>query len=173
MNPKDALKWAAMYRFGAFGAFIVGIGLVGVGVLLGFGDALELLLEDPLNPEPALEEANPIIAGFFTILGLLVWQLGSAAIFYYTLVTATQRSTEDVIDPVRLKSEILDGLEDRLDVAEEGEAVSFEDSEGSGGPVPSEDPIPEATPPGAPAAEPTPAADSEGTPADEEDAEST
>lgn len=157
MTPKDALKWATLYRLGSVGSFLLGMVVVVGGMYVGFGSALDLLLEDPLDPATALAEANTALVVVVALVGFVIWQLGSTAALYYTLTRATGKSAAEQFDPVQLRSEVLAGLDGRLSDLEADIAAALEDGEPDTATVAYEEPepaSPEASTDETPAAEP-------------------
>ncbi|SEW02223.1 hypothetical protein [Natrinema salifodinae] len=114
MDLRNPLRWTLVYRAIAVGALGLGLALVAVGLLVGFGSSITALLADPLNPGPALERADPTITVAFTVLGVVVWQLGKTYALFVTLPRATGRAAAQQLDSTRLASEVRDGLDDRL-----------------------------------------------------------
>lgn len=124
MDLVDAIKWAALYRLIALGSFLVGVGIIAAGVVAGVGDAVIVLLENPLDPGTAAEEANPAATAVLFVIGFVVWQVGATVGLYYTFARATGQSAAEEFDTVRLKSEVLEGLDERLQELEDDVAAT-------------------------------------------------
>lgn len=123
MDLRYSLKWALLYRGVAVGALLLGLLLVVVGFLAGFGTAVTSLVADPLNPGSAIEQSNPTITVMFAVLGLIVWQLGKTYALFLTLPRAAGRSAARKVDSERLAEAVAANLDERLaaieaDVAE-------------------------------------------------------
>ncbi|WP_440769425.1 hypothetical protein [Natronorubrum sp. DTA28] len=92
LDLSHPVRWAIIYRALTIGAFLAGVAVVAFGFLAGFRTALLLLLEDPLNPGPAIEQANPSITLLFCLLGFVVWRFGTAYALFFTLPRASGRA---------------------------------------------------------------------------------
>ena len=114
LDLRRPIRWAVLYRAFATGALALGLVLVGLGVLAGFGTAVTTLVTDPLNPGPAIEQANPLVTIAFALVGLVVWQVGKTVALFLTLPRAAGRSAARQIDTAKLRSEVLKGLDERL-----------------------------------------------------------
>lgn len=116
MEPdlRKPLRWAVLYRAFAAGALCLGLILVAIGVVVGFGTAVTSLVADPLTPGPAIDRANPLVTLAFAMVGLVVWQVGKTLALFVTLPRAAGRSAARQFDSSRLRSEVLEGLDDRL-----------------------------------------------------------
>lgn len=114
MGLRNAFKWTVLNRAIAAGALAGGLALVVVGLFAGFGGAVTTLVANPLDPGPAIDQANPTITLFFAVLGLVVWQLGKTYALFVTLPRAAGRAAGRQLDANRLASEVHDGLGDRL-----------------------------------------------------------
>ncbi|MDS0473920.1 hypothetical protein [Natrinema sp. 1APR25-10V2] len=114
MDLRNPLKWAILYRIVAVGALVLGLALVAAGLVVGFGGAITALFTDPLDPGPAIEQANPVITLLFAALGVVVWQLGKTYALFVTLPRAAGRAAGRQVDANRVASEVRDSLEDRL-----------------------------------------------------------
>lgn len=89
------------------GAALGGLGLVVAGFVLGLWDAVQLLLENPLDPGAAYEQANPVVTLIFVVLGYVVWQVGKTyAQFQVTAGSSDGNSGAD--------AETLEEIRDRL-----------------------------------------------------------
>ncbi|MCU4926854.1 hypothetical protein OB905_12840 [Halobacteria archaeon AArc-dxtr1] len=119
MELSNAIKWTVINRVVTIGALLAATGIVVLGFVLGFWGSIELLIDDPLDPGPAVEEANPIITLVGLVAGFLVWQVGKTYAFFRTLPRASGRRAAAEFDHERVKSGVLDGLDDRLTQIEE------------------------------------------------------
>ncbi|MXV63799.1 hypothetical protein GS429_17370 [Natronorubrum sp. JWXQ-INN-674] len=114
MDVRYPFKWALVYRAVAAGALILGLVLVVVGFLAGFGSAITSLVGDPLNPGSAIERANPSITVLFCVLGVIVWQVGKTYALFLTVPRAAGRAAARRFDTEQVSNEVLAGLDDRL-----------------------------------------------------------
>ena len=149
MTYTAALRWSLLYRGITTAAFLVALALFGVGLVAGFGGTVTLLLSDfPHNVGDAIAGSNPLITLVFAVIGVLVWQVGKSFALFVTLPRATGRRAASSFDTVRLRSEDLEALDERLseierDVAEtrravqelkrDGHAMSFDQRETADG----------------------------------------
>lgn len=125
MQSVSALRWTLLYRGIATGSFLVGLALLALGFVVGFGDATTLFVADfPNNVGAAVEQANPFVTLAFAVVGLLVWQVGKTYALFVTLPPATGRWTARSFDSVELRGEVVDMLDDRL-AAMESELVAL------------------------------------------------
>ena len=108
------VRWAVIYRALTIGALVGGLALVAFGFLTGFRGALFVLLEDPLNPGPAIEQANPSITLIFSLLGIVVWQFGKAYALFVTLPRASGRAASRKLGSKGRSRVTLAELDERL-----------------------------------------------------------
>ena len=104
------------------------MGLVADGFLVGFGGAVTTLIADPLDPGPAVEQANPTITIAFCVVAVVVWQFGKTYALFLTQPRAAGRAAARRFDPKRVPSAVTADLDERLaaieaDVAEPRRAV--------------------------------------------------
>ncbi len=114
MNGRDAFRWTMLYRGVSAVAFLLGTGLAIVGFVVGFGGSLSTLLADPSNPGRALEAVDPVLTLAFVALGVLVWQVGKSYALFLTVPRAAGRAAAEEVDTQRMRSELLEVLDDRL-----------------------------------------------------------
>lgn len=114
LDLRSPFRWAVLYRAFATGALFFGLLLVIVGVFAGFGSAAISLVTDPLNPGPAIEQANPLITLAVAVVGFVVWQVGKTYALFATLPQAAGRSATEQFNSAKLRSEVLEGLDERL-----------------------------------------------------------
>ncbi|WP_290812340.1 hypothetical protein [Halovivax sp.] len=114
MNPIDALRWTVLHRAISTAAFVAGFCLFGLGMVVGFGGAVEAFLNDPLDPAGAAAAANATALLAFALVGFLVWQFGKTFALYWTLPRATARRSARSVDEKRIRSEVLEALDGRL-----------------------------------------------------------
>ena len=119
MQFVDALKWTLLHRGISLVSLFVGLSLAGAGIVLGLGDVVETLANDPSNPGAALEAGNPIISLVFLVAGIAVWLLGKSYALYLTMPSATGKAAADEFDMKQVRSEVLDALDDRLATIED------------------------------------------------------
>ncbi|WP_254763270.1 hypothetical protein [Natrinema marinum] len=124
MDLRNPFRWAIVYRLVAVGSLVLGLALVALGLVIGFGGAVTVLFTAPLDPGPAIEQANPVITVVFAVLGVVVWQLGKTYALFATLPRAAGRAAGRQVDANRVASEVRDSLEERLtDLESEIEAT--------------------------------------------------
>jgi len=94
MEAKRAVKWAAYYRGIATLSFIVGMGIAFFGLSSGLGEAIDIVINNyPAQQQEAQEAANVPLAAGSVVVGVVVWQLGKALGFYWTLGSAVDEAT--------------------------------------------------------------------------------
>lgn len=114
MNAVDALVWSLRYRAIATGAFLLGLVVFVLGLAAGFSGAIGTFVADPLDPGAALSEMNLAVVGVLALVGLLIWQLGTAFALFVTMPQATGRRAARSMDTKKLRSEVLEALDGRL-----------------------------------------------------------
>lgn len=135
MDISYSFRWALVYRFVAVLSLLLGLALVAVGFLAGFQGAITTLIADPLDPGPAIEQANPTITVAFCVLALVVWQFGKTYALFLTLPRAAGRAAARKFDANRVSSAVTADLDERLaaiedDVAETRRAVAALEGDG-------------------------------------------
>jgi len=94
MEAKRAVRWAAYYRGIATLSFVVGIGIAAYGFSAGLGEAIDILINNyPAQQAEAEAAANVPLALGAIVVGVLVWQVGKSAAFYWTLTSAVDEAT--------------------------------------------------------------------------------
>ncbi len=119
MRFVDALKWTLIHRGVSLVALLIGLALAGAGVVLGLGDVLDQLADDPASPGDALQAGNPIITVGLVVVGVVVWLVGKSYALYLTMPSATGKAATDQFDMKQVRSEVLDALDDRLATIED------------------------------------------------------
>ncbi|QLG50379.1 hypothetical protein [Natrinema halophilum] len=114
MTIRTPFGWALVYRTIAVGSLVLGLALVAAGLFAGFGGAATTLITEPLNPDLALEQANPMITVLFAAFGIVVWQVGKTYALFMTLPRAAGQAAGGQIDSNRVASEVREGIDDRL-----------------------------------------------------------
>lgn len=112
MNLKSALRWTAMYRAATWAAGFVFLAFLGAAVYLGLGDVVRTAVYG--NPARL---ANPAFSGppiLLALMGFAVWQVTKTVAFYKTVTEATEEQMASRFDSERVKSEVLEVLDDRL-----------------------------------------------------------
>lgn len=108
MRLTSALRWAAIYRSLAWGA-----GLLPVGVAVA-----ALYFVGPSRIPRGTGEAMGILTNpYFLVpvfLALVAWQFLKTAAFYKTVTEATDEQMAERFDSEKVKSEVLEVLDDRL-----------------------------------------------------------
>lgn len=94
-DGSTVVRYAVYYRALATVSFIVGMGIALAGVWLGLGDAVSVALDSFLQESVmgrAMDAANlPLTLGL-VVVGVLVWQVGKTAAFYWTFTAALTES---------------------------------------------------------------------------------
>jgi hypothetical protein len=105
MDTKSALKWGIYYRLAASGSFVLGMAITFFGVSAGLGETVQILFTELGNSgavDEAMAAANVPLAALSLVAGLLVWQIGKSAAFFWTLsgaVDAETGATDDTVPP--------------------------------------------------------------------------
>ncbi|WP_050052017.1 hypothetical protein [Halostagnicola sp. A56] len=118
MELSNAAKWTLFNRALTAGAMLLGTGLALLGFVLGFWGSIETLVVDR-NVQLAVENANPIVTLALAGLGFLVWQMGKTYALFWSLPRASGRAAAKRFDHGRLKSEVVEALDERLAEMEE------------------------------------------------------
>ena len=92
LDLSHPVRWAIIYRALTIGSLLAGVGIAVFGFLAGFRTAIVLLVAEPMNPGPAIEQANPSITLLFCLLGVVVWRFGRAYALFFTLPRASGRA---------------------------------------------------------------------------------
>lgn len=85
------LRLAVYYRAVATASFLVGATIASLGVWLGLGDAIAVFLGSFLQGDAmsrTMAAANLPLTVLFVAVGVVVWQVGKAAAFYWTFTEA-------------------------------------------------------------------------------------
>jgi len=95
VDGSTVFRYAVYYRAVATVSFIIGMGIALAGVWLGLGDAVSVALDSFLQEGVmgrAMDAANlPLTLGL-VVVGVLVWQVGKTAAFYWTFTAALTES---------------------------------------------------------------------------------
>lgn len=118
MELSNAAKWTLFNRALTAGALVLGTGLALLGFVLGFWGSIETLVVDG-NVQTAVENANPIPTLVLAVLGFIVWQMGKTYALFWSLPRASGRAAAKRFDHGRLKSEVVEALDERLAEMEE------------------------------------------------------
>ena len=111
MDAKRTLRWASYYFVLSTAAALVGFAIVGVGLLLGLTTAYGMYVDGASFGAIAGTAAPGLVV---SLLGIVVWRIGTAAAFYKTLTGAVDDEMGERFDSERVKSEILSVLDERL-----------------------------------------------------------
>lgn len=112
MDPKRALRWAAIYVALAALAAAIGLAFIGAGVIVGGATlAYELYLRGS-GLRTVVLAAGP--GTLLQMIGLAVWGIGRTAARYGTFAAAMEEEGVTDIDSESLKSNILSVVDDRL-----------------------------------------------------------
>lgn len=111
MDAKRTLRWAVYYFALSTAAALVGFAIVAVGATMGLMSAYGMYL-DGASTGAILGTAAPGLV--VAAVGVVVWRIGSAAAFYWTLTGAVDDELGERFDSERVKSEILSVLDERL-----------------------------------------------------------
>lgn len=103
MEFKDALRWALYYRILSFVSFLIGFGIIAIGILIGLGETISIItstapLTEPDVIERALQAANFPLTVVFVFIGLVVWRVGKAVAFYKTQTEAVKNEVQEESD---------------------------------------------------------------------------
>lgn len=135
MNAREALTWVVLYRAIATGSFLVGVLFAVAGLVLGLDGGPLAFVADP---SAALADVDGAVVAAFALLGFVVWQGGKTLALFLTLPRAAGRAAAEEFDVSHLKSDLLQGLDERLasmedDVAATRRHVAGPRREGSAG----------------------------------------
>jgi hypothetical protein len=140
MDAKQTVKYVAFHQVLATLAAVVGLGIVGVGAWLGFGDAARIVLRDaPQNWGDAVAAANPTTFVALAVVGVVVWQVGKTVALVVTIGrVADAAGTGGGADAAEVKRAVLSDVDDRIssvesDVKRHEQALSDADRASSGG----------------------------------------
>jgi len=119
MDGKQTVKYVALYQVLATLAAVVGLGIVGLGVSLGLGDAITIVLNDaPQNWDEAVAAANPMLFGVLAVVGVAVWQVGKSLALVVTIgkvaAVASGAGGGGELDAAAVKREVLSDVDDRI-----------------------------------------------------------
>jgi len=119
MDGKQTVKYVALYQVLATLAAVVGLGIVGLGVSLGLGDAIAIVLNDaPQNWDETVAAANPMLFGVLAVVGVAVWQVGKSLALVVTIgKVATAEGGAGgggELDAAAVKREVLSDVDDRI-----------------------------------------------------------
>jgi hypothetical protein len=139
MDAKQTVKYVAFHQVLATAAAVVGLGIVGVGAWLGFGDAAQIVLSDaPQNWGDAVAAADPTTFAVLAVVGVLVWQVGKTLALVSTVGRVADASAGggDGPDPVEVKRAVMSDVNERIssvesDVKRHEEVISQASSESS------------------------------------------
>lgn len=131
MDAKQTVKYVAFHQVLATLAAVVGLGIVGVGAWLGFGDAASIVLRDaPQNWGDAVAAANPTTFLALAVVGVVVWQVGKTVALVVTIgKVADATGGGGGADAAEVKREVMSDVDDRIssvesDVKRHEEAIS-------------------------------------------------
>ena len=112
MRTSTALKWAGVY----LGLWIVTTAIAGGLLVAGLAlDGLSAAGLGTYTPDTFSGGTESPIAGFaLLVVGVLLWQFGTAVAGFKTAVSAVEEETAKHFDAESMKSEILGVLDDRL-----------------------------------------------------------
>ena len=141
MDAKQTVKYVAFHQVLATLAAVVGLGIVGVGAWLGFGDATQIVLRDaPQNWGDAVAAANPTTFVALAVVGVIVWQVGKTVALVVTIgkVADAVGGGGGGADAESVKRAVLSDVDDRIssvesDVKRHEEALSADERASSGG----------------------------------------
>ncbi|WP_135533420.1 zinc ribbon domain-containing protein [Halostella pelagica] len=114
MDTKVAVRWAAYYRLLASGSFVVGMAIAIAGISAGLGESLDILFNELGNTgavDEARAAANVPLAAVSAVVGVLVWQIGKSAAFYWTMSSVIDEETS-VVDQTVIREEIRAAVDD-------------------------------------------------------------
>lgn len=122
MDWKRALRWSGEYFLLASLSTVLGLGLVVAGVLVGGAEAY-VAVRGPGRLGDALDAGLAWLA--LTLAGVLVWRFGAAVALHRTLTGAVEGQLAATYSTERVKSEVLEVLDERL-VEMQGDIQSLE-----------------------------------------------
>lgn len=111
MDAKRTLRWAGYYFALSALSAVVGLAIVAAGATLGLTEAYHMYGGNASFSAIAATAAPGLIV---SLLGIVVWKVGSAAAFVKTLTGAVDDEMGERFDSERVKSEILSVLDERL-----------------------------------------------------------
>lgn len=142
MDAKQTVKYVAVHQLLATLAAVVGLGIVGVGAWLGFGDAARIVLRDaPQNWGDAVAAADPATFAVLAVVGVLVWQVGKTLALVSTVGRVADASGagggSGDVDAAQVKRAVMSDVNDRIssvesDVKRHEEAISQASSRSDG-----------------------------------------
>ncbi|MFC6951532.1 hypothetical protein [Halorubellus litoreus] len=121
MDAKQTVKYVAFHQVLATLAAVVGLGIVGVGAWLGFGDAAQIVLSDaPQNWGDAVAAANPTTFVALAVVGVIVWQVGKTVALVVTIgkVADAVGGGGGGADAEAVKRAVLSDVDDRISSVE-------------------------------------------------------
>ncbi|WP_227131621.1 hypothetical protein [Halorubellus salinus] len=120
MDAKQTVKYVAFHQVLATLAAVVGLGIVGVGAWLGFGDATQIVLSDaPQNWGDAVAAANPTTFVALAVVGVIVWQVGKTVALVVTIgKVADAAGGGGGADAESVKRAVLSDVDDRISSVE-------------------------------------------------------
>jgi hypothetical protein len=142
MDAKETAKYVAVHQLLATLAAVVGLGIVGVGVWLGFGDAWAIASERlPADFERVVNAVNPAPFAALTVVGVVVWQVGKTLALVSTVGRVADASGagggSGDVDAADVKRAVMSDVNDRIssvesDVKRHEEAISQASSRSDG-----------------------------------------
>lgn len=114
MDLGTAIRWTLVQRTISGVAFLLGVAIVAAGLVVGLGESLAALAANPGQTGEALAAANLPILAVTTVLGVIVWRLGEGLSVFLTVPPAAGADAADQYDTERLKSEVLEVMDQRL-----------------------------------------------------------
>jgi len=112
MNLRSALRWTAMYRAVTWASGVVFLLFLGAAFVLGLDDVITTaVFGNPYRLADVGFSGPPLV---LALVGFLVWQFTTTVAFYKTLTEATDEQMVQRFDSEKVKSEILEVLDDRL-----------------------------------------------------------
>jgi hypothetical protein len=132
MNFKSTLRWALLYRGAVWVAALVPVG-VALGALYFVGPP-----RLPRNVGAVRSAATTVYFLAPVAVSLLVFQFVKTAVFYKTVTEATDEQMAERFDSEKVKSEVLEVLDDRLAEMQtelERTRKEVEEIDGGGGPT--------------------------------------
>jgi hypothetical protein len=123
MEWKRALRWSAEYLVLTSVSAALGLGLIAAGLATGGFEALDAVADSGRLAD-ALDAGVGWLA--LTLVGLLVWRLGTALALHRTLTGAVEERLAATYNTERVKSEMLEVLDERLaEMQNELESLEF------------------------------------------------
>lgn len=112
MDSRRAARWAGRYLLGWVFVTLLAGGLLVAGIELGVEQVYDTYQGSNDVTTDVLTDAAPGL--FVALLGVLVWQFGTAFVLFQTFGAALRAELAETYDTEQVKSDILQVLDGRL-----------------------------------------------------------